>query len=130
MSYQADIYQAVLNSAPIAAKIGEKFSWDIADPTETPPYIVAQTISNSDSGDMQGVRDTSFPLIQFACWSTSKAEAIEIMRIFESEFSGIEIPGESGTSLNFAGENSSYDPETRLFGEIRDFRASMNITTN
>lgn len=128
MSYQSEIYDAILASAPIAELIGDRFSWDIADPSTVAPYLVAQTIANSSNGDLQGVRDTSFPLIQITCWAISKSQAIEVMHRVEKALEGMEIPGETGISMNFSNEHSSYDSETRLFGEIREFRASINTT--
>ena len=124
MSYQSDIYDAVIASTSLAALIGDRFAWDIADGTTATPYIVAQTISADGETDHDGTRTWSFPLIQFSCWAATKAQAIAVMAAFRAALEGVTLPGTSHVSLSYSGEQSSRDPETRLFGELMDYRAS------
>jgi hypothetical protein len=125
MSYQRDIYEAVMASGDLVDLIGDRFSWDIADPSTATPYIVAQTISDSSETAFDGVRGVSMPLIQISCWATTKAESIAVMKKFKHDMEGVELNGSSGTSLGFSGENSSYDSASKLFGTIYDYRASV-----
>ncbi|GAA5124665.1 DUF3168 domain-containing protein [Luteolibacter yonseiensis] len=126
MSYQSDIYEAIKASAPLTALIGDRFFWDVADSSTTTPYIVAQTVSNDGETDFDGFRDVSFPLIQFSAWAKTKQDAIEIMSKFRTGLEGRNLPGASDVSLSFAGEQSTRDPVTKLYGEIIDYRASTN----
>lgn len=125
MSYESDIYDAVAASTALHALIGDRFSWDIADGDTVTPYIVAQTISDAGETDHDGKREISFPLIQFSAWAKTKAEAIAVMATFKTAMEGKTLTGYANVSLSFAGQNSSYDPETRLFGQIHDYRAAI-----
>jgi hypothetical protein len=124
MSYQSDIFEAIGSSSVMTDLIGDRFCWDLADGGTAPPYLVAQTISGDGETLHDSTRDWSFPLIQFACWAKTKAEAIAIMSAFRQEFEGVEISGPSNVSLSYSGETSTRDPQTKLYGEIIDYRAS------
>jgi hypothetical protein len=124
MSYQSDINDAVLASVALTEKIADRFFWDVADVGTVPPYLVAQTVSGDGTTDFDGNRDISFPLIQFTAWAKGKAEAIDIMSLFKKDMEGRDLPGASVVSLSFAGEQSTRDPGTKLYGEIIDYRAS------
>lgn len=126
MSWQSDINDAIEASAPLAALIGDRFSWDIADGTTATPYLVAQVISSDGETDFDGNRDVAFPLIQFTAWSPSKAQAIAVMDTFGDELEGRNLPGDANISLGYAGEQSTYDRDTKFYGEIREYRASTN----
>jgi hypothetical protein len=124
MSYQSDIYNAVMGAPTVAALIGERFFWEVADETTAAPYLVAQTISTDGETLHDGTRLWSFPLIQFAAWAYTHAKCIEIAAAFRDELEGVEITGDSSVSLSFVGENTTYDPDTKLFGISTDYRAS------
>jgi hypothetical protein len=126
MSYQSDINDAIADNVPLTALIGTGFSWDIADPETSPPYLIAQTISSDGTTDFDGNRGVSFPLVQFSAWATSKAAAITIISTLKTAIEGQNLPGSSNSSLSFAGENSTRDPQTKLYGEIVDYRVSCN----
>jgi hypothetical protein len=128
MSYHTDIYDAILASAALAAVIGDRFSWDVADGDTLAPYLVGQTVSGNGQTCHDGSRELEFPLVQFTAWAPTKVEALNLMRVFQQELEGIELPGASNTSLSYAGEQSTRDPQTKLFGEIRDYRISSTIT--
>ena len=125
MSYESDINNAIMAADDLTALIGDRFSWDIADASTVAPYIVAQTISDGTETDLGGSRNMAMPLIQFSCWAKTKAEARAVMRQFKADMEGIELPGDSGVSLGFSNENSTYDSQTKLFGLIYDYRASV-----
>ena len=124
MSIESDINTAILASSPITALIGTRFSWDIAEASTVAPFLVAQTISNDSETTHDGDRSLSFPLIQFSCWATTKAQAIAVMSAFKTDMEGRTLPGPSQATLTHAGENSSYDSETKLFGVLIDYRIS------
>jgi len=124
MSYQSDIFDAIGRSAVMQDLIGDRFCWDSADGSTLPPYLVAQTISGDGETLHDSSRDWSFPLIQITCWAKTKSEAIAVMAAFRREFEGIDLPGPSQVSLSYSGEQSARDPETRLYGEFIDYRAS------
>lgn len=126
MSIESDINDAIRNSGQLATLIGSRFSWDIADGGTVAPYLVAQTISNDSETTHDGDRSLSFPLIQFSCWAPTKMEAVAIMAEFRRSMEGQTLPGTSQTILTHAGDNSSYDPETKLFGHLADYRAHAN----
>ena len=126
MSYQSDINAAIADDAPLTALIGTGFSWDIADPETSPPYLIAQTISSDGTTDFDGNREVSFPLVQFTAWATGKASAIAIISALKTAIEGFDLPGDSNASLSYAGENSTRDPQTKLYGESVDYRVSCN----
>lgn len=128
MSYQSDIYAAIIASATLSEAIGGNFSWEVADGSTPAPYIVAQTISDDGGGDLAGDRSLTFPLVQFTCWAVSKEQAIDIMRTFKAEIEGRNLTGDSNPSLGYAGQQSTRDPQTKLFGEIREYKVSANLT--
>ena len=128
MSYQSDIFDAIRGSAALVEVIAERFSWDIADGATPAPYLVAQTVSGDSDTTHDGNRTTTFPLVQFTCWATGKETALAVMAILKNEIEGVELPGSSGASLTYSGENSTYDRESKLYGEIIDYRVSCTIT--
>jgi hypothetical protein len=125
MSYEADIFRAIKECSALWTAIGGRFSWDIADSSTSAPYIVAQTVSENGETTFSGTRGASFPTIQFSCWAKGKSEAVRIMQIFRENLEGYNLPGDSMTSLGFDSRTSSYDPDTRLFGIILRYRASV-----
>lgn len=127
MSYQAEIRAAVLATAEITELAGDRFFWDIADASAVAPYIVAQTISDNGDTDLGGDRGITFPLIQFSFWAATKETALALYDAFRRNLEGIQLPGETSTALVFAGEHSSYDDVTRLFGHIAEYRAPTNL---
>ncbi len=126
MSWQSDIFDAVQASSALTVLIGDRFSWDVADGTTAVPYLVAQVISGDGETDLSGDRSLAFPLIQFAAWSPSKAETIEVMRIVKQELEGRNLPGKNNVSLGYGGEQSTWDPQTKYYGETVDYRVSAN----
>jgi hypothetical protein len=128
VSYEADIYRAVQECVPLWSAIGGRFQWDIADSTVAPPYIVAQTVSDDGETTFSGTRGASIPTIQLSCWARSKAQAVEIAKIFRDNLEGYDLPGESKTSLGFDSRTSTFDTDARLFGIILRYRASVQFS--
>ena len=122
-SFQSDIFDAINDSVAISALIGERFFWDVADGGTPPPYLVAQVVSGDGITDHDGERPVSASLVQFTVWANGKAEAINVIATVKSELEGVALTGSSNTSLLYAGEQSTRDPDTRLFGEILELRA-------
>lgn len=128
MSYQSDIYLAVIGDEYVSGLIGGRFFWDIADGSEAvPPYIVAQTISDSGETDYDGTRGLSFPLIQFSAWAKTKLAAVDIIDGLTLAIEGKTLLGDSGCSLSFSNRASTFDPSTRFFGEILDLRGAISL---
>lgn len=128
MSYEADIFRAVKECASVWSVIGGRFSWDIADATTAPPYIVAQTTSDTGPTTHAGERGATFPTIQFSCWAKSKSQAIQIMDDFREGVEGFDLPGDSLVSLTFSNRNSTYDSTARLYGIVCQYRASVQFS--
>lgn len=123
MSYQSDINNAVASSSSLSLLIGNRFFWDVADDEATAPFLVAQTISTDSETCHDGSRDWSFPLIQFSAWAKTKDEAIEISSALKRDLEGVELIGASRVSLSYSSSNSTRDQETKLYGELIDYRA-------
>ena len=126
MSYQEDIVTAILADAPLTALIGTRIFADAADAKQPGSYLVYQTISVSGETLFDGTRDVKFPLVQFTAWAASKAAAIAITKALATAIEGRDLPGDSNASLSFSNEQSTRDPQTKLFGEIIEFRVSCN----
>ncbi len=123
MSYQSDIIAAIAASEPLVALVGDRVFWDVADGSAVAPYLVLQTISGDSETTHDGDRRVSMPLIQVTCWASGKITAIAVMQTWDDELAGREIAGASDVSLVYAGEQSTRDQDTKLFGEIREYRA-------
>ena len=126
MSYQSDIFAAIQADAPLAALIGSRFFWDIADGSVAAPYVVASVISANGETDFAGSRNLTFPLIQLTAWGPGKASLIAIISAIRTAIEGRNLPGSNNVSLGYAGENSTYDSDTKYYGELIEFRASSN----
>ena len=121
MSYQSDIKAAFTDSDDLTAIIGTRLYADVAPGTATAPYCVFQTIATGGTTTHDGDRSLEFPLIQFSCWATTKDGAIALASAVNDLLDGNTLAGSSGITFRFSGQNSNYDPESRLFGESIDF---------
>lgn len=124
MSYQSDIYDAIIANGPVSAIVGTKVFADVAPGNATPPFIVYQTISEAGTTAWDGDRLVSFPLVQFSCWSAGKASAIALASALKTAIEGRDLPGSSNASLSFSNQTSTRDQQTKLFGEQIDYRVS------
>jgi Protein of unknown function (DUF3168) len=127
MSYQSDIVAAMLADSGLSAIIGTRVFADVADGGTVAPYIVYQTVSDTGDTPFSGGRSVTFPLVQFACWSSTKTGAIAIASALRVAIEGRNLPGSSKSSLGFSNQISRRDMQTKLFGEIIDYRVSCNV---
>ena len=124
MSYHTDITTAILASTALSAVIGDRFFWDVADGSAVAPFLIAQTISGNSDTTHDGDRSLLFDLIQITAWAKPKLAALSLAAVMKTELEGVTLPGTSGASLTYAGGQSTYDPETKLSGEIIEYRVS------
>lgn len=124
MSWQSDIVSAILGDAALAAIVSENVFADVAPGSATAPYIVYQQVSETGDTTFDGIRNVTFPLVQFACWSPTKTGAIELASKLRASIEGRNIEGDSNASLGFSNQTSTRDQQTKLFGEIIDYRVS------
>ena len=124
MSYHTDIYAALVADAPLLALAPGGVFWDVADGSTSPPFMIAQTISGNSDTTHDGDRSLLFDLIQITAWAKPKTAALALAAIMKSELEGVTLPGTSGATLTYAGGQSTYDPETKLSGEIIEYRVA------
>lgn len=124
MSYQSNIYSALTGNGTIAGLVSTRIFPDVADGSAAAPFVVYQTITTGGETTHDGVRNIEFPLIQFSCWAISKANAIALASAVNAVLDGNTIAGSSTVSFQFSNQLGSYDPETKLFGEILEYRAA------
>jgi len=126
MSWQSDIVTAILTDSAVCAIIGENVFADVAPGSTPAPYIVYQQISDGSETTLDGKRPVIFPLVQFSCWAATKAGAIDLVSKLRTAIEGKNLVGESNVSLGFSNQFSTRDQQTKLFGEIVDYRVSCN----
>jgi hypothetical protein len=127
MSYQSDLTTALAAAAGITGITGTRIYADVADGSTAAPYLVWQVISTGGETTHDGVRNIEFPTIQFSCWATGKAGAIALASAVNAVLDGNTISGSSGLTFQFNNQFGTYDPDTKLFGEILEYRASCSI---
>lgn len=127
MSYQSDTYTALTGSSAITALVSTRIYADVADGSAAPPYLVYQFISAGGETAHDGERDTEFPLIQLTAWATSKASAIAIADAVRTLLEGNTIAGESASSFQHSNRFGTYEDDTKLFGEILEYRMQSKI---
>ena len=127
MSYQSDIMTALLAASSVTALVGTQIYADVADGSATAPYVVYQVVSTDSETTYDGDRTMEFPQIQFSCWATTKAGAIALAAALNAVLDGNTIAGSSGVSFVFSNQSGTYETETKLFGEILEYRASCAI---
>jgi hypothetical protein len=124
MSYQSDIITALKAASTITATTGQRIYWDVADGSAQPPYLVLSTVSVGGETTHDGVREIEFPTIQFSCWSKGKAASVELAAAINTLIDGNTISGTSGVTFQFSNQFGQYESDTKLFGEILEYRAS------
>jgi hypothetical protein len=128
MSYQSDIITALAAASSITNIVGTRVYADVADGSTTGPYITFQTVSTTGETTHDGVRNLEFPLIQFNCWATTKAAAIALASAVNAVLDGKTLLGTSKVTFQFSNQFGQYESDTKLFGEILEYRAAT--TTN
>lgn len=126
MSFQSDIYTAITGNGTVAGLVGTSIFPDVADGTVSAPFIVYQVVSTDGETTHDGVRNIEFPLVQFSCWSTTKASAISLAAAVNDVLDGKTISGTANASFTFSNQFGNYDSESKLFGEILEYRAAAN----
>ena len=124
MSWQSDIVSAILTDTALCAIIGENVFADVAPGNTPAPFIVYQQISESGETTFDGIRNVTFPLVQFSCWAKTKSNAIDLVSKLRTAIEGRNLTGDSNASLAFSNQNSTRDQQTKLFGEMVDYRVS------
>jgi len=126
MSWQADIVTAISEDEALSGIIEDRIFADVAPGSTPQPFIVYQQISEIGDTTFDGRRDVTFPLVQFSCWASTKAGAIELLAALRSAIEGKQLEGDSSVSLGFSNALSTRDQQTKLFGEQIDYRVSCN----
>lgn len=127
MSLESDIKNAITGDETVSGMIGSRFAWDVIYGTRAEaPYIVAQIVSEDSDTTHDGAAGASFPLIQFSCWAKTRESARALGAALRALLVGQTISGTSAASFSFANRTSAHDPQTRLFGELIDMRASLS----
>jgi hypothetical protein len=126
MSYEEDLYSALIADPTLSAIVGTRVAADFVDSSEAKPYLVYQTITTSGETPHDGERANDFPLIQISAWAETKAETLAIESALVNLLDGNTMPGVSDLSLVFDDSQSRYESDSNLFGKILDFRGSCN----
>ena len=124
MSYQSDMLTALSATAGIASLVGSRIFADVADGSAITPYLVYQTVSTGSEPTHDGLREIEFPSIQFSCWAKTKAAAIALASAVNAALDGNTITGSSNLTFQFSNQFGQYESDTKLFGEILEYRAS------
>lgn len=124
MSFQSDLYDHIANDQSINAIVGVNVYSDVADSAAVAPFIVYQVIATDGTTPLTGTRGICFPVIQISIWAATKTQAVSLAAIVDRSLDGIQVHGESGLSLGFSGQSGTFDAESRLFGEIMEYKGS------
>lgn len=125
MSYQSDIMTALLADETVSGLVGTRIFADIADGTAAAPFVVYSIPSTDGETCQDGTREVEFPSVQFSIYAATKADAITIADAIDLALDGQELAGTSGTSLQFSNRFGQYESDTKLFGEVLEYRASV-----
>jgi hypothetical protein len=124
MSYQSDIMTALAAASTITSIVGTRIFADVADGSAAAPYLTFQTITTGGETTHDGVREIEFPMIQFNCWAKGKADAIALASALNALMDGNTLAGTSGVTFQFSNQFGTYESDTKLFGEILEYRTS------
>ena len=114
----------LLADAGLSLLIGDRLHDDVLPQSPTLPAVVWQRISTPRFHSHSGPSGLAFPRFQFACWSTTRLEAIRTanaLRACMDGFSGI-ISGVDVGAVFAEDEIDSYDPETGLRRVLLDLK--------
>jgi len=126
MSWQTDMRLALIGSPALNALVGSAVWETVADSATTAPYVVYQTVSTGGETTHDGDRSLEFPSIQITAWATTAESARNVASKVNAVLDGKTLIGSSKVSFQLSGQSSSYDQETRLFGEIIEYTAAAN----
>lgn len=126
MSWQSDLYDALIADGTVSGLVGTRVFPDVAPGNATVPYIVYQHISETGETPFSGGRGVTFPLVQISCWDDGKAGAVALASAVSGAVEGVNLPGSANASMGFVNQQSTRDQQTKLYGEQIDFRVSAN----
>jgi hypothetical protein len=126
MSFQSDIYAALVADETISQLVGDRVFADVADGSTITPYLVYQVITTRGETPHDGGRDIEFPLVQFSAWADGKAAAIQVASAVNELLDGNTLSGNAAITLTFQDQQGRHENETNLFGEIIDFQGVCN----
>jgi len=66
--------------------------------------------------------------VQFSCWASTKAGAVALGNAVAATLDGKTISGTSAASFQFSNRFGEYEQDTKLYGEILEFRMAVKIT--
>lgn len=127
MKYHSETFTAISQATTIEAIVGSRIFSDVADGSAAAPYLVYQFVSTTGDTTHDGTRQVEFPLIQFSCWATTKAGAIALADAVDALLDGNTIAGDSAASFQFQNRFGEYEQDTKLYGEILEFRMAAKI---
>ena len=128
MSYHTDTQTALVESEAINGIVFGRVFADVADGSATAPYLVYQFVSEGGETTHDGSRGVVFPLIQISCWATTKSGAITLGDAVKETLEGQTIEGDSGASFQHSDRFGTYEDDTKLYGEIIEYRMAATLT--
>lgn len=123
MSWQADIITKIAATSSLVSILSDRVFADVASNETQPPYLVYQTITTGGEATHDGDRSLELPTIQFTAWSKTKAQAIDIISRLNAALDGKTLSGQSGITMLWRDQHGQWDEESRLFGEIAEYKA-------
>ena len=129
MSYQQDIYNAIISDSAVAALVGARVYPDVAPGNAIAPYIVYNEITADGVTTHDGEMHIVHPLIQFDCYATSRQASVTLASYLRNAIMGKTLPGISECWLSFSNESGQRDQETGLFNRILELRASCKTNS-
>ena len=126
MSWQTDMRLALIGSPALNAIIGNNVWETVADSATSVPYVVFQTVSTGGQTTHDGDRSLEFPSLQIVAWANTAEISRDVTNKIHAVLDGKTLVGGSMTSFQFNGQSSTYDYESRLYGEIIEYLAATN----
>lgn len=123
MIFEEAMVAYLLENVDLALLISNRLHEDVLPQEPTLPAVVWQRISNLRFYSQSGPSGLARPRVQFACWSTTKLEAIRVANAVLAAldgFSGLMSTVEVGAAFN-EGEGDYYDPVTGMRRVLLDF---------
>lgn len=117
----------LLNDAGVSGIVENRIYADFADGVTAAPYLVYQVITTGGETCHDRSRDIEFPLIQITGWAASKFESVALGDAVTAALDGVTQEGIFGLTLTFSDRQGQRDHETKLFGEIMEFRGATAI---
>ena len=120
------MFSAITGDGTVSGLVDDRVFPDVADGSAVAPFVVYSNPSTDGDTTHDGGREIEFPLVQINCYATTKAAAITLANAINSVLDGNTISGTSTTSFQFSNRFGTYESDTKLFGEILEYRAASN----